>query len=235
MKSFFIALCILCAFPVNAETTVTIRNARILPTIWYSSLSAQPGETVRIYAGIQNDSGSAFSGTASFFVNGTVVGSTPFRSVSGSVERVGVDWTATQGNNAVRAVIIPQLDASQALVAVESDTVYYSVTKKLTLESVQDTVKEGVVKTATAAAEKLDLLADTLSSQLETIKATTPNQGKVLGASISVLSSTSPSLATYVDKAKVAGLSLLQFLLHHWRFTSAGLGILLLAFVFLKR
>ena len=46
-----------------AETTTPTQiNARILPLIWYSTLSINDGDSIKIYAGIQNNSDLDFTG-----------------------------------------------------------------------------------------------------------------------------------------------------------------------------
>jgi len=60
--------------PLNvfAETSSVVPeqiNARILPLVWYSVLSINNEDSIRIYAGIQNNSGIDFTGTATFYVD----------------------------------------------------------------------------------------------------------------------------------------------------------------------
>jgi flagellin-like hook-associated protein FlgL len=239
MKRFIITLCLLSATPfLSHAQTVTTINARVLPTIWYSSLSAHADETVRIYSGIQNDSGTNFSGKAVFSVEGKVIGSVPFQSKSGSVEKVGLDWTAISGKSSVSVKISTNLDASRILVSDESDTSYYSVESNITLGSVTSTVKDSVVTIAEATAEHLDQVTEKLNSQLESFKKpeqTTVTAGRVLGTS-TVASIASPeNIAKTTTKAKNWAITALQFLLAHWRITSSVLGASVLAFVFLKR
>ena len=70
-------LTLVACFSIGASNTfaqgtsigTTTINARILPTVWYSSLSVNDGDSIKIYAGIQNNSGINFIGTASFLVD----------------------------------------------------------------------------------------------------------------------------------------------------------------------
>ena len=248
MKSFFIALCLLTATPVLAQTdSVTILNARILPTIWYSSLSAEAGNTVGIFAGIQNDSGTTFSGKANFTVNGTLLKSVPFQSKSGTVEKVGVEWMATAGKSTVVVTLSVNLDPQYNLVSLESDTSYYSVEKKMTLESVTATVKDALGTAATLAEVKMDAVTADASLKLDSFKKpeivegsdSSAVSGKVLGTSTlseKLSNITSPGyLNTLWDNITNAGITALQYLLAHWKWTVAGIGVLSLAFVFLRR
>lgn len=65
---FFVIIFCFSGFPLNVfadeeSSTSTKINARILPTIWYSTLSVNDGDSIKIYAGIQNNSGLNFTVT----------------------------------------------------------------------------------------------------------------------------------------------------------------------------
>lgn len=251
MKSFFIALVILCGTPSFAYGAIaeTI-NAQVLPTIWYSSLTAQAGDTVGIYAGIQNDSNTAFAGIATFYIDGIEVQAVSFQSKIGGVEKVGTTWSAVAGQSSIQVKISADLDASKKLVSYQSDVSSYKVERKLTVEVVTALVKDTVTDVAGATAEKLDTVTGNLSTQLEAYKkpevATngsvandTANTGgvaeRVLGTTTIGNLVASKNVGSFIDKAQNMGLNALQFLLLQWRWTLAGLGVLSLAFVFLKK
>ena len=244
MKRFIITLCLLSATPFfsHAQTVTTI-NARVLPTLWYSSLSADEGETVTIYTGIQNDSGTDFSGTITFTVDGVTIGSKQFNSKTGTVERVGMPWRAVVGQSSIVTNVEPNLDKAHTLVSLKSDTSFYKVSKKITLEGVTNAVSNVATNVVTAALEKIDTTADTLSAQLETYKVPEPKEvativpvkGRVLGTSTAASITSPESIAIATHKAKNVGITILQFLLAHWRIASSVVGVSVLAFVFLKR
>ena len=251
MKGFFIALVLLCGTPGLAYGAVTETiNARVLPTIWYSSLTAQAGDTVGIYAGIQNDSNTAFGGTATFYIDGVEAQTVSFKSKIGGVEKIGTTWSAVAGQSSVQVKIATDVDASKKLVSYESDVSSYKVERKLTVEVVTALVKDTVTDVAGATAEKLDIVTGDLSTQLEAYKKpeiaandgvakNTENAegvaGRVLGTTTVGNLIASENVGSFIDKARNMGLSALQYLLLQWRWTLAGLGVLSLAFVFLKK
>ena len=55
-------------FAQTASSTPIQINARIMPLIWYSTLSINEGDSIKIYAAIQNNSGTTFTGNAVFYV-----------------------------------------------------------------------------------------------------------------------------------------------------------------------
>jgi flagellin-like hook-associated protein FlgL len=195
-------------------------------------------ETVRIYAGIQNNSGTDFSGKAIFSVEGKVIGSVLFQSKSGSIDKVGLDWVAVSGKSSVSVKVSTNLGASQVLVSDESDTSYYSVESNITVGSVTTAVKDGVVTVAEATAEHLDQVTEKLSLQLESFKKPGEKMittGRVLGTSTIADMASSENISDTTTKAKNWGITALQLILNHWRITASVLGALVLAFVFLKR
>ncbi len=246
MKRFLLALALVIGVPGFVQGATETINARVLPTIWYSSLTAQAGDTVVIYAGIQNDSGIALTGTADFYVDGAKLTTVPFQSKSGSVERISAPWQAVAGQSSVVVKVVTECDATKSLVSYESDTSHYKVERKLTAEVVTEIVKDTARDVITTTTEKLDTVTADLSTQLETYKkpetvtAQTEQKtngvvGRVLGAATVGNSVDSEYVGSFIDKARNMGVNALQFLLLKWRWTLAGLGVLALAFVFLKK
>jgi hypothetical protein len=168
---FFIFLISFLLLPSNssaqvASTTPTVINARVLPTIWYSTLSVNDGDSIKIYAGVQNNSGVDFTGTAVFYVDETEVAKTAYTSVADSLKDVSVNWVAVPGTHKIQVKIFTDLPASKNLVSYESEIASVSITRKIDLEVVQATA----VKAATAVLAGVDSAANDLADKIESYK-----------------------------------------------------------------
>lgn len=180
---------------VTAPATTTI-NARILPTVWYSSLTVNDKDSIKIYAGIQNNSGVTFNGVATFFVDGTTFASTTYISIPDSLKEVSVDWVAQGGDHEVKVSIaanLPTTSASDtpavyALVSNTTDVSKITVVRHITVAVVAGAVSQtllSAVKTIDAATASLaDDILSMKSSNTGTstdVKATTTNVAVTVG------------------------------------------------------
>jgi hypothetical protein len=78
-------------FAQNASSTPIKINARILPTVWYSTLSVNDGDSIKIYAGIQNNSGVDFVGTSTFYVDDKEISNISFLSKADSLRDISTN------------------------------------------------------------------------------------------------------------------------------------------------
>ncbi|MEK7481056.1 MAG: thrombospondin type 3 repeat-containing protein [Patescibacteria group bacterium] len=72
-------------------------NAGFVSGLWYSRYPFFAGETVRLYAAIQNNSGFDIKGTVQFSNNDKLIGAQPFSAVNGRLVDAWVDWTPQKG------------------------------------------------------------------------------------------------------------------------------------------
>ena len=151
---------------VALAASPTIINARVLPTVWYSTLSVNDGDSIKIYAGIQNNSGVDFTGTATFYVDDAVLNSTSFSSVSGNLIYVTMGWVAQPGTHNVQVSIATSLSADKTLVSASSDKSSISIIRNITAASVQN----AVVNTGTTVINNINGIANNLADRVEATK-----------------------------------------------------------------
>ncbi len=245
---------IFAATPVTS--TVTVINARILPTVWYSSLSVNDGDSIKIFAGIQNNSGINFSGTAGFYVDNQQISSTSFSSITGNLIDVSSDWRAIPGNHSVQVVISPILNMGMSLVSITSDKSSINIVRNITPAVVQN----AVYNTATNIVNQTNGVASNLANTVEGWKdssapqslfgngtSTAPNAyfgnarkpGSVLGAS----AVSSVGSAKSVDNGNISPFTyvyntlvdLLAFLIRKWMWTLGGIIIIYLIYKIFTR
>jgi hypothetical protein len=85
----------------------TLNAGFVQGNIWYSKDIFFVGETVRIYSGIFNGGSSDVLGTATFYDNNNLIGSTEFSVAGGGrLREVWVDWKVTEGEHAISAKIL---------------------------------------------------------------------------------------------------------------------------------
>ena len=80
-------------------------NAGFVSGIWYSKSPFFSGDSVRIYAAIQNQSGSDLTGTLAIYDGARLLGEAPFSAIAGRLVEQWVDWKATGGPHQVYAII----------------------------------------------------------------------------------------------------------------------------------
>ncbi|MCX6751925.1 MAG: hypothetical protein NTZ87_00250 [Candidatus Nomurabacteria bacterium] len=144
----------------QGTTPITI-NARILPTVWYSTLSVNDGDSIKIYSGIQNNSGINFTGTATFYVDDKEISTSSFSSTADSLKDVSANWVASPGDHNVQVKISTSLTADQILVSSSSDKSSISITQKIT-PITPAVVETAVLNTASGIVSSADSLANIL-------------------------------------------------------------------------
>ena len=255
----FISIFFVSNLTVHTAKAATVINARILPTVWYSSLSVSDGDSVKIYVAVQNNSGINFSGTASFVVDDKKIHDEPFTSQSGILTGISSDWTAVPGNHSVQVSIVPNISSSVVLVSVLTDKSSINIVRNISPAAIQG----AVYNTATNIVNQTNIAANNLASKVEALKdPNTPQSlfgdgsvssgnavrtgtlakkpGSVLGTStkaISVLGS-----GTVSSKSNVSGdispmtfiyntfIDLLAFLIRNWIWTIGSIIVLYLLY-----
>lgn len=217
-------------------------NAQILPTIWYSSLDAKEGDKLRIYAGIQNNSGLQFSGSVMFYVDDAKIGEVPFTSESETLKEISAEWTAILGKHLFQAKLQAKLPEGKAFLSSESDKTSFEISEPLTLEKVQ----ADALKTLLAVEEKIDEAAKVFADKLESMKssAVEENPVKIIASKFVptkyLASGTSSAAAAGGEVGNDAllasvlnsSLNLASILIRNWPWTLAGLALLYLFFKF---
>ena len=242
----------------DVSSTPTTINARILPTVWYSTLSVNDGDSIKIYAGLQNNSGINFTGTATFYVDDAEISTSSFSSVTNSLKDVSTDWVANPGNHNVQVKISTSLSADKILVSDSSDESNINIIQKvapITTATVENTVintasniVSNVNNLANSLADNIDnlkkpIVADNSSVSLNDTKSKTtsttsttfsPNKkGSVLGASTGPKVDTTNSSAVSnapMDSVLNMCMDALAFLVRNWKWSLGGLVVLFLLF-----
>lgn len=164
--------CVLVPAASHAQATEAVEatteiNARVLPTIWYSTLSIRPDESIVIYGAIQNNSGVDFSGTAIFLEGDREISRVPFSSLSGVLEVVSARWKASVGYNAVRIRVETKLPDGMRLVSDASDSSRALVTPEITVEKAKEVASQAV---STAFSSAVSFGSDVIGKASEAIK-----------------------------------------------------------------
>ncbi|MEI6396847.1 MAG: hypothetical protein WCO48_02125 [Candidatus Taylorbacteria bacterium] len=162
----FCLICLIGFTSVAFAQSVSVINARVLPTIWYSTLSVGDGDSIYIYTGIQNNSGTDFSGVATFIVDDQGISKKAFISKSNSLIDVSTNWIATTGNHNVQVSVTTSLPTDKALYSSNSDKASISITRKITPEIIQ----AAALNTASSAISSIDGVAATLADKVESLK-----------------------------------------------------------------
>jgi hypothetical protein len=191
----------------SATGTPTQINARIMPLIWYSTLSINEGDSIKVYAAIQNNSGVSFTGNAVFYVDDKEILKKTFISADDTLIDVYADWVANVGSHGVQVKITAILPTNKELVSYESDKSKVSITRKITAEVVQEVTRN----TITNIVNKIDEIASSSANKVEGLKK--PVAGNSVGANINVTSSGNTgtvkivSSASQIPKGAVLGTS----------------------------
>jgi hypothetical protein len=154
---------------VQAETATSTPvqiNARILPLIWYSTLSIKDGDSIKIYAGIQNNSGQNFTGEAIFYVDDTEIAKKPFTSTNDTLMDISADWVANPGTHSIFAEVSTSLAPEYELVSSNSDKLSVTITRKVTPEVMQELTKTAIINIVTM----IDQIASTSASKVESLR-----------------------------------------------------------------
>ncbi len=238
-------------FAQGTTLSSTKINARILPTVWYSSLSVNDGDSIKIYAGIQNNSGINFTGTALFLVDDKEISKVSFSSTADSLKDVSVNWVADPGSHNVQVKISTSLNSDKILVSYESDKSSISITRKITTEVVGETA----LNTANSIVAKADDIASVLADKIESFKkpvrsddtgvgsnsssgfagnignrTTIDSNGGVLGTSTGPITDFGGKGLNRMDSVFNMAMDLLAFLIRHWVWTLSGIVVIYLIF-----
>lgn len=88
-------------FQVGAESL----NAGFVEGIWYAKEPLFAEVPNRIYVAFRNNTTADLTGTVSFLVDGTKIGSSPVQALSGRIVEAWLDWTPPYGDHTVTASI----------------------------------------------------------------------------------------------------------------------------------
>ena len=81
-------------------------NAGIVNGIWYSKSPFFAGDQIRIYTGLQNQSGFDITGTIQFLDEEIIIGESEFSVVHGDFIKEWIDWDVIQGYHSISIKII---------------------------------------------------------------------------------------------------------------------------------
>jgi len=234
---------------VSAEETPVVSeqiNARILPLIWFSTLSAVEGDSIKIYAGIQNNSGIDFKGTATFYIDDKDVSSATFNSSGDSLSAVSVDWKTEVGSHDIWVKLVTSLPSDKTLISYESAKSNIIIAKKI----VKEVRENNITNTISNIISKIDEAVIPLVNKIEELKKpvvvndkTTDNtsdqsddaydssseeSGAVLGVSAGLASSSERSGNSVINSVYNAGVDILVFLVENWLWTLGAIILILL-------
>lgn len=100
-RMFTIAILILFPFFSFASEP----NAGFVQGLWYSSEPVFVGVPTRIYVAVRNNTEHDLTGTVRFMDNGTRIGSSEISALTGRLVEAWVDWTPTDGEHKISAVV----------------------------------------------------------------------------------------------------------------------------------
>jgi hypothetical protein len=231
----------------TAPTTI---NARILPTVWYSTLSVNDGDSIKIYAGIQNNSGIDFTGVAAFYVDDKEISSGPFSSTADSLKDVSANWVANPGDHNVQVKISTSLSSDKILVSSQSDKSAISITQKIT-PLTPEAVETTALNTASNIVSSANALANSLADKIDSFKkpaasdilsvlgvgknnpaqtAPEKQKGSILGISTGPMASPAAPSNNPMNSVFNLCLDALAFLVRNWKWTLVGIIALFLLF-----
>lgn len=86
---------------VLTPLTIHAENAGLVNGIWFSQEKIFAGDSVRIFAVVQNETDGALNDTVTFLVDDAAVGTVNVSLASGTIDRVEIKHTFTEGNHTV--------------------------------------------------------------------------------------------------------------------------------------
>lgn len=95
-------------------------NAGFVQGLWYSSEPVFVGVPTRIYVAVRNNTEHDLTGTVRFMDNGTRIGSSEISALSGRLVEAWVDWTPTDGEHNITAVVT---DAKLHVIGSEAESI----------------------------------------------------------------------------------------------------------------
>jgi len=142
-------------------------NAGVLPSVWYSAITINDQDSIKIYGAIRNNSTTSFSGTASFIVDDELNSKVNFTSEKNSLIEINSPWKATNGRHSVQIRITNINNVStSSLISFESDNVNLSINKKITIEDVKNTAE----KVALSVVDTIDKYTSVFADKIEDFK-----------------------------------------------------------------
>ncbi|TSC55989.1 MAG: Cell surface protein [Parcubacteria group bacterium Greene0714_21] len=158
------SLLFFCFTTAQAQTL----NAGLVSGIWYSKTPFFAGETVRIYAAIQNNSGFDIAGKVKFLKDGSALGEFSFSAAKGGLVQTWTDWKAQEGTHKIMAEVV-EMKRLQIGKPPESITLGSSVGAASVVSVERDTDQDQI-----ADPEDPDDDNDGLTDEKETILRTNP-------------------------------------------------------------
>ncbi|MEK7184640.1 MAG: hypothetical protein AAB683_00695 [Patescibacteria group bacterium] len=216
-------------------------NARILPTIWFSTLDLKEGESVKIYAGIQNNSGVDFSGTAVFNVDDKEISRSTFNSSSETLKTISASWKTISGTHDIQVKISTNLSGNKTLVEYDTNVSTISIDKNIT----KDYVKDKIIDTADKVVLKTDSITENLVSKIDKYKkpvedklditGTVKNlKNSVFGTSTGKVIDSDKSIGNFFSNAFDSAWNIVidtfKFLISHWKWSLGGVLLLYLIY-----
>jgi hypothetical protein len=208
-------------FFVHADTKPVI-NAELLTAVWYSEATIYEGDTLSIYGGIQNHSKADIAGSASFYVDGTSIGSTPFVSHSQSLLEISHSWISSIGTHSVQVKVSLSGIASgtESLLSSESNIDSVTVVARPVPISQFPAVQSALPAIVQKEVQNIDTFTDHIANTLQSLKIATSTRslsvknGTELNASISAVTDSSLFHSIYNGI-----IDILIFVVHHWALT----------------
>ena len=160
-------------------------NASVLPSVWYSSANINDQDLIKIFGAVQNHSDVDFSGVISIFVDDQTNSKVSFTSKQDSLTEISGPWKALVGKHSVQLVITKiSLDSGTAsttfstssLLSFESEKTSLSISKPITLQSVEQNVQQIAQNTL----ENINTAANNLADSIETLKKPETNNVKAV-------------------------------------------------------
>ena len=117
-------------------------NAGFVQGLWYSQEPVFVGVPTRIYVAVRNNTEHDLTGTVRFMDNGTRIGSSEISALSGRLVEAWVDWTPTDGEHNISAIVT---DAKLHVIGGKTESIDVAgVTAEDSVTVDFDTDKDGV-------------------------------------------------------------------------------------------
>jgi hypothetical protein len=189
-KQLFAALILLALSPA-----VTFAAGFAKDPIFLSKTPVTEGQSVHLYAVINNTDASAFVGTLVFYDSSTKIGSTALNLAAGATQTASVLWTPAAGNHAINA----QLVASGGTIA-----------EQLTQNFAVETKPQPVTTSTTPTASQTAATIDSSAAIQKDIAGISPQVASIAAPAFTAIDGTRNSIANVLDtqiastKTKVA-------------------------------
>ena len=110
--TYILAFTVFCSVLFSFSAIAADASAAALPAgfaaapIWISSASPVDGNTLKLFAVVNNASSAVVDGTVSFLVDETIVGSVKVSLAVGTAQVLSVPWTASAGAHSITATFL---------------------------------------------------------------------------------------------------------------------------------